>query len=381
MKIALVSGILPSGHYTENLASGLNKQKNLELLIYTDKNKKNLDVKNCGKIKLVWSQSPTFIYQIISEILKDKPDIVHFQHEINMFGGLVTAILFPFLLLFSRLTGVKVVTTIHATVDPDQINDDFVKTFDKDPRFIRPILLKIFFKILYISTCLFSDLCIVHTKTAKRVLLGYYPRAIGKIKVVPTTIPLVKKVAAKKKKYFLYFGYIAQRKGLENVISGFKKFCMSHPKSEFQLYLAGGVIKGQESALLQLQKTISNPKLRAKIKYLGFLERKEQEKLYQEAYGVVIPAKLSISASGPLYHAFSHGKFIMASKIGHLKDEMIHNKNGYLVKNSQWKNAFEKAVLDKKLVSKLENGATLEAKARSPFVSGKKYKIIYRSLI
>jgi hypothetical protein len=84
IKVALVSGILPAGHYTENLAVGIEKTKKVDLSIYTDKDPKNLQVKGCGTIKLVWSKTPFFLLEILKQISKDQPDIVHFQHEINM---------------------------------------------------------------------------------------------------------------------------------------------------------------------------------------------------------------------------------------------------------------------------------------------------------
>ena len=80
-------------------------------------------------------------------------------------------------------------------------------------------------------------------------MLSYYPHGQKKIKVIATAIPLVDSKKYKKEKYFLYFGYIARRKGLENLIQGFKEFCKKNPKSKFKLLLAGGVIKGQEESL------------------------------------------------------------------------------------------------------------------------------------
>lgn len=381
VKVVIVSGLLPSGHYTENLASGLNKIKKLQLLIYTDLRKENLKVKKSGKVIPVWSKSPMYIFQILGRLLKDRPDVVHFQHEINMFGGLTTAIIFPFMLVAAKLLKIKVATTVHATVSPNQIDSGFVKTFNQNPKIIKPVFLKLFFSFLYKSICQFSDLCFVHTKTAKQVLLSYYPNGKNKIKVIATAIPLVSRKKSKKKKYFLYFGYIARRKGLENLIEGFKKFSKKNPKSKFKLLLAGGVIKGQEESLLELQKIIAKAKLKNKIKYLGFLEKEAQTKLYKQAYGVVIPAKLSISASGPLYHAFSHGKFIMASNIGHLKDEIANLHNGYLIPNNGWSHGFSRAIKSPNWVRKIELNSVNTAKQRTPLKTAMKYFKSYNLLI
>jgi glycosyltransferase involved in cell wall biosynthesis len=264
---------------------------------------------------------------------------------------------------------------------PSQIDDEFVFTFNQNPKIIKPILLKIFFQYLYVTICSFSDLCIVHTKTAKRVLMEYFPKGDKKINIIPTTIPSIVKTNLKKKKYFLYFGYIARRKGLESLIDGFKKYCQKNPKSKFQLLLAGGVISGQEDSLKELKKSISTSRVKNRIKYLGFLEKDKQSKLYEEAYGVVIPAKLSISTSGPLYHAFSHGKFVIATNIGHLKDEIKSEHNGYLISNNHWYQAFTKSINNPKWVARVERGAAETAMARSPLKSSKIYKMTYKTLI
>jgi hypothetical protein len=180
-----------------------------------------------------------FIFQILGRLLKDRPEVVHFQHEINMFGGLTTAIVFPFMLIAAKLLKIKVATTVHATVSPNQIDSEFVKTFNQNPKIIKPIFLKLFFSFLYKSICQFSDLCFVHTKTAKQVLLSYYPNGKNKIKVIATAIPLVSQKKYKKKKILLYFVMPEER---SRKYSRFKNLVKT--KNKFKLLLAGGVIKG-----------------------------------------------------------------------------------------------------------------------------------------
>jgi glycosyltransferase involved in cell wall biosynthesis len=266
-------------------------------------------------------------------------------------------------------------------VDQKQINSEFVSTFNKNPALINPLILKLFFKYLYNGIYFFSDITFVHTKTAKRVLGKYHRGWNKKIVIIPTAIPLVPQKTFKKKNYFFYFGYIARRKGLENLVSGFKSFLTKNPRTNFKLILAGGVIKGQESSLKELMGIMRSANLKNHIKYVGFLNRREQYKLYSESYAVVIPAKLSISASGPLYHALSHGKFILASNIGHLKDEIKHGVNGYLTDNDSWDQAFKTVTSRASLMRKIEEGAREEAGLRTPLRTAQKYYQYYQSLL
>ena len=130
-----------------------------------------------------------------------------------------------------------------------------------------------------------------------------------------------------------------------------------------------------------MQKSICTAKLKNKIKYLGFLEKNIQNKLYKQAYGVVIPAKLSISASGPLYHAFSHGKFVLASNVGHLKDEIKSGYNGYLIQNTDWSRGFSKAIKNPIWVKKIESGSLFTAYQRTPLKTARKYFKSYSLLL
>ena len=55
---------------------------------------------------------------------------------------------------------------------------------------------------------------------------------------------------------------------------------------------------------------------------------------------VLIPAKLSMGSSGPLLHYYNNSKFIIASNVGHLKEDVKNKKTGLLVKNENWLKAF-----------------------------------------
>ena len=80
----------------------------------------------------------------------------------------------------------------------------------------------------------------------KDILTKDYGVQEKKIHMIRTIIPKHTLSKQKKGMYFLYFGYIVRRKGLEKLIHGFAKFHKKHP--DFKLVLAGGTIRGQEKA-------------------------------------------------------------------------------------------------------------------------------------
>lgn len=377
MKVAFVSSMLPSGHFSQYITSGLAKVKGVELLIYTDQDEKNLSIKGCGTIKTVWTKSPQYIFQIVKQLLKDRPDVVHIQQELNMYGGILTVLLFPLLLFMIRLMGIKVVTTIHASVFKVQIDDEFVRTFHKNPKVIKPQFLIWLFQYLFLTCSLISNEIIVHSALSKKILVQDYWVDGKKVQMIKTAIPTKQTDNTNKKNYFFYFGYMVRRKGLEFLLRGFARFIRKHPDTGFKLVLAGGTIKGQESALDEVKQLIKALDLRNTVEIKGYIEEKQQDKLYQHAYAVVIPAIFSMGSSGPLYHAFSYAKCVIATKMGHFLYDIQEKKTGLLTSNDKWAEALEFAVKHPNLISKIEEQVEKEKADRTPYSTALKYLKVY----
>lgn len=378
MKVVFISSMLPSGHYSQYITNGLSTQDNIDLIVYTDKNPKNLLIRGCGKIKLVWSKSIKYVYEIIREINNDKPDIIHLQHELNMYGGIATASLFPLLIFILRILKYRIVVTIHAAVYRKQIDKEFIDLFCRDSFLIKPGFLKKFFFYVFKSISLLSNSIIVHTFLKRDILTYDYGVLKSKINVIPIAIPQKEIKNIKKEKYFFYFGYIVRRKGLGFVLEGFRKFIELNPRNKYKLVLAGGIIKGQEKALEEIKEMIKDNNLSGTVLIKGFIEEKKMDDLYQKAYAVVIPAKISMGSSGPLFHALSYGKCVIASKIGHFLEDIDHLKTGILTNNDKWYEAFEFAVKNPEIVRSIEKQIKKKMIFRTPFRTAQKYLKIYK---
>ncbi len=379
MKVVFISSMLPSGHFSQIITSGLSKVKDLELIVYSDNDKKNELIKGCGEVKRVWSKSAKFVKEIIEQLRVDRPDVVHIQQEFNMYGGsIATIVLFPWLLLLMKLMGIKVVTTLHATAFMSQINKEFVHIFNKANSIVmQPIVFKLLFMYTFALSSLFSDQIIVHSTLTKQILSEDYFVDPDKMTVIQTAIPEKKVNSGKTKPYFFYFGYMVRRKGLEHVIRGFAQFLLDHPGSEFKLVLAGGVIKGQEIALEEIKQFINQLHIKDKVEIVGYIEQARQDKLYQDAYAVVIPAVLSMGSSGPLYHSFSYAKCVIATKIGHFLCDIVDHKTGLLTENSQWEQALAYVVEHPEEVKMIEQNVVKLKEKRTPYQTALKYVKIY----
>ncbi len=378
MKIVVVSSLLPSGHYSQYLTRGLSRLPGLELIVYTDKDKRNLRIQGCGAIKNVWTKSGKFVSEIMRELKIDAPDAVHLQHEINMFGGTLTAVAFPLLLLLLKLKKIRRIVTIHCVVPKAMVDRKFGAYFHKDSRGTNPTVVKMFFSFLYGWICRLSDQVIVHTRLTKDCLRRDYGVPDEKISVIPTAIPDRGGASYGKKDNFLYFGYIVRRKGLPYVLSGFSQFLQKVPACPFNLVLAGGVIKGQEQARQEIADLISADKrLNGRVIMKGFVEEGELDALYGHAVAVVIPAEISMGSSGPLYHALSYRKCALASKVGHLVEEIEHLKTGYLVDNDRWQEAFQFCLDDPTRLALIEKNIGEATKGRTPLLTAEKHFKVY----
>ncbi|MBU0534998.1 glycosyltransferase family 4 protein [Patescibacteria group bacterium] len=380
LKVVFVSGMLPNGHYSQYITSGLALNPNIELVVYTDKRQENLDIAGCGTIKPVWSKSWRFFFEILKQLRIDKPNIVHFQHELNMYGGQITAVMFPFLILTARIMGFKVVTTVHATVYKKQVNTKFIETFGYDPDKISPFLVKAFFSYVYFTVTNFSNFNIVHTNLTKQILTQDYGAPAKKIQVIPTAIPKRDMSNATNDHYFFYFGYMVRRKGLGFALEGFKKFSDKHPMSDFKFILAGGVIEGQEQAFEEIKEMVKKYRLENKVEIKGFIKQEMQDDLYTHASAVVIPAILSMGSSGPLFHSNSYHKCVLTSNIGHFLEDIDDNKTGILVENDKWDKAFEYIVDNPQLVAEIEKNVSIKAQSRTPQATAESYYSLYKTL-
>jgi len=380
IKVVLISSMQPYSNYSRNLAMGLVKE-DIELIVYAEKLEKNKSIENCGKVKPLWDKNLSFFIIVFKELLKDRPDVIHIQHEFNMFGSVFMSVIMPFFVLLLKIFKAKNIVTIHAVVERCLIDRDFVKFFKGDKDNTPPVFLTAFFLYFYWLITFFSDEVIVHTNLLKKHLAdGYYINP-KKINVIPVATWI--RFDRKKKKmgdYFYYFGYMVRRKGLKNVVDGFIKFIETTKNKDFKLLLGGGVIPGQEFARDELLELIKEHNLQDRIRYLGYLDEGEVEDYLANSYACVVPGVFTIAASGPLSHAYGYGKCVLASDIGYLAEEIEDGKDGILTDNNNWSDAFATAVSRIELVKSIEKNTEKKAKKRCNKEVAKMHLGVYREL-
>lgn len=385
MKVGLVTTIIPETHYSRYLASALEMNlKESELIVLADNNADNRKV-FLRNIYLCWPKTPLYWLYIIKGVWQQRVTVVHLQHEINMFGGLLTAAIFPILPLTLRFYRRKVVTTLHAVVDQDLVDPQFLELFLPQAKILPVWLLKSYFHYLYRLTASFSHRLIVHSPQLKTILLSQYGCPSSKVEIIPIGVPATPSVEDSSQHeslanvpYLLYFGYLHPRKSLEDVIKGFAHVSRAYP--QVRLVLAGGTLKTEyESQILSL---ISKEGLEHQVLFLGFVEKSKLDWLMANALFVVQPAKLSIAASGPLAEVIAHHKPVIASRVGVMTTELIEGEEGLLVGNSpgEWFGAMSRLIDDKALQKKMSQAMRKKQEGRSWSLSAVKHADLYKSL-
>jgi len=392
MRLVIVSSILPVTNYSAYLIEALQKKLALkvETLVYTSREKENkkTDLKN---VKLVWNKNLAYPFQVSFQVIKDKPQVVHLQHEINMFGGLGTALIFPLLPLFLKMMGVKTVITIHAVVSPKQINQEFLETFWRSQNKCLIPLIKTFFFFLYKSLGWSADKIIVHSQGLRKILTEDYRLESNKVVVVlegiPDEIKAVedKEISQQIKKqiqghqFMLSYGYLHRRKRIELLFKALQIIGKKYP--EVLLVLAGGTL--QKDYEEKLKRMVLKLKLSKKVVFLGFVKENELHWLIDQSLFVLLPALFSIAASGPLSQIIAHHKPVIVSKIGVFKEEINDSFDGLLAQNSayDWAIKAERLIKDKKLAKKIALNLAKKHQARKWSVVAEQTYNLYQTLI
>ena len=379
-QVAFVTTLQPETHYSRYLIRALEEQLEgrTTFLVYADKNPENklLPFKN---VRLVWTPTFLFPFQIARQVLRDRPDVVHLQHEINMYGGPFTAIFFPFLLLLLRFAGTQSIVTIHSIVSSNQIDADFMRTFLWPPYHFLVLAVRLAFSFLYRSIARFAAKVIVHSRHMGSLLEEHYGIPSEKVAVIPIGVP-APKIAPDNwissnhswgtlfegEKIILYFGYIIRRKGLEYLIEAFQEIQARFP--DYLLVLAGGELDYQREYARSLREDVKNRGLASRILFTSFISGKEIERLFARCEFVVLPYTYSISSSLPLSFAMQYGKPVIATRLGTLAEEVEDGVTGLLVPardSAALSEAMQRLITDELLLRRLGEGARERGQQRS----------------
>jgi glycosyltransferase involved in cell wall biosynthesis len=361
--------------YSKSLVESLDKAS-LDITVYANSISDVFEIYEEGGVlvKRCWSKGALYPFQIALRILKDNPNIIHLQHEFFLYGGVLSSLIFPLLLIFLRFKKAAVVVTLHGIFSLKNINKDFIK--NNGIKFNCPLLIKTAIFGLVKLICLSSEKIIVHENKFSMLLINEYGCPSRKLKVIPIGIEeqklLVNKQPAKVKlglsgkKIVLYFGYLAPYKGIEVLLDAFRLLAKKH--LDYVLLLCGGEhprLKNKPD----YQRYLSNLKSQAdkisdsQARFIGFVPEEMMPVFFSAADIAVFPYSIGMAASSALSIAISYNRpFIVSYAFGDLAsgEESI-----YLGDYSTLAEKLEHALEDEAVLNRLTSRTEELKKERS----------------
>jgi glycosyltransferase involved in cell wall biosynthesis len=329
----------PQEHYSRKFVRGFYNLP-ITFLVICKKGEKEVPEDNSIMVPC-WT--PYFYpVQVALSSIKLRVNIIHIQHEFNMFGNIYTILLSPILLfLLKYFSRKRCVITLHTVLDPTLITHKFIREmYGKLGFLVSLILVRIVLFYVYHTVCRFSDVIIVHSPSHILVLQKY---GVDKKKIlyiphgIDTTINNYNLKSENKwnksfmgNKVILFFGFIAPRKGLEILIDALKKIL--EREKDAKLILAGGIRNEHVRYYKKLKSMIDRDGLSSSVFFTGYIPTEEIPALFTRADVVVLPYTYPVGNSSPAMYAIQFEKPLVATSIFPFIDEFKNGVDAILVK-------------------------------------------------
>ncbi|HEU5122240.1 MAG TPA: glycosyltransferase [Candidatus Saccharimonadales bacterium] len=335
MKIAHVTLYPPKGKkhisssgvasYSKNLVTHIGDQAEQVVVCDAIRGKQEVYEENGVTVHRIFERKPGFVVKVHQELNKIRPDVVHIQQELALFGGVITAYLLQWLVFLWRK---KAVVTIHGVVDPILID----KTFVKENNSRLPVwLVKLAFYVIYTPLMTWAHRIIVHEQQFKDIAVNSYGIDADKIVVIPHGIEMFEAMDVREardalmlphdKEVALFMGYATGYKGIDLLIEGFAEYAKNHPNA-YLIIGAGEHPKLKNDAAYlreyaRLQTKASELLDPHQYRWEGFIKEVEIPVYYSASDVSLYPYTTALSSSGPMSFAIGYEKpFLVSTAFG-----------------------------------------------------------------
>lgn len=124
-----------------------------------------------ARVKPTWTPNHKLPGQVRRAVSELRPDVLHVQHEFNLYGGLFQSALLTAALISMRRKGTRILTTVHGVVDPAEVTPELLQR-NSLPRSARVV--RAGFRLAYRALAASSDILIVHHNHFREVLIDAY---------------------------------------------------------------------------------------------------------------------------------------------------------------------------------------------------------------
>ncbi|MFA5363895.1 MAG: glycosyltransferase [Candidatus Bathyarchaeia archaeon] len=303
--------------------------KMADVTVVANVSQQNCPVKNVGTYDECWKRGLLYPMDVFRSVFHSRCNLVHVQHGWFLYGGILSSLLFPVLLMFFRISRKPCVVTLHTVIRKDaKIYNNFLVNF----------LAQI--GVLWISRCIvhFSDKVIVHNPLMNQVLQTDYHANTEKIAVIPHGVKehFSKHEPTQKSENFniLSLGFIRKEKSIENLVVAFDKFLETCPTAK--LVIVGTTHAHDNIDYLEELKHRIKLSLQEHVIFMGFVDDNTLEQLIEDSDIIVLQSTepYYVEASGTLAAVACYGKPVVCSKVPKFVAELQNMKNCVAVNSS-----------------------------------------------
>ena len=277
---------------------------------------RNVAVRRC------WRYGYFAPFQILAAVLRERVDVLHLEYDVYLYGGVVAAVLLPFVLRFVRaLRGTEIVTTLHGVVSQRVVTREMLR----ENGFVLPYsrIGRLGFYTIYRLFDWASDRIVVLEVKLAEILESEYGVPRRKIYVCP--IPLMHdgprparrearvRCGVGDGKLALFFGYASYYKGIDVLLDALPLARRRFPDLDLH------VVAGRHPRLRGNARYESfYDGLIAKVRATGavmheFMPEDELSDFLAAADVVVLPYTATYGASAALNAVFAARKPVLVS--------------------------------------------------------------------
>lgn len=259
--------------------------------------------------------------QIMIAAMRSRARIVHFQHELFAFGGLMTALGLPLAMRAVQYSGRKTVATIHGVIPLDSIDSTFVR---RNGSRVPASIARAGWRALLRGVCSASNLVLVHEAEHRRVLREEYG-VRQRVEVVPHGVPLSEPVSTTERsrarnrfriggdaEVLTFFGYLAGYKGLDEFFDVVPELLSDRPC--LHVVVAGEAPARLAGSSRLVDRLAQLAQIHDRVHRLGFVPDSEVRDVFAASDVLVLPYTCGISASGPLSLSVGYGVPVLLSR-------------------------------------------------------------------
>jgi len=275
-----------------------------------------------------WRRGPWFLFDIFRSVFKTRAHAVHLQHGWLLYGGYISSIFFPVLLLFFRLSRKPCVVTIHTVIRKDaQLYKNSLVNF----------LAQLAVMFVLKGIVKFSDKVIVHNPLMIEIIQKEYGTNVDKITIIPHGVKSAcnpEDVQKEKEVSIMSLGFLRKGKGIGYLIEAFEKLLETCPDAK--LIIVGGSHAHDKKDRSERFRHLLTPRTQKQVLFTGFVEEKRLEQLIWNSDIIVLQSTepYYVEASGALAAVADYGKPVVCSKVPKFQSELRSEEHYLAVASS-----------------------------------------------